>query len=195
MKEKDKITSDTNENTEHEGHDFDGIRELNNPAPNWILLVFIATFGFSLFYLITYFGYPGNGKDQVSEYNRKSAAFDQEKKQKQEASTGGAVIGEQEKLAAGAQLFTQKGCIACHGMKGEGNQIGPNLTDNYWLNGCAEDNLIHMIAEGKPEKGMTPFKNMLTQDEIKNIALFIRKKLVGSNPANPKAPQGVECKP
>ncbi len=196
MREEDKISSNsTGGNDEHEEHDFDGIRELNNPAPNWIVLVFIATFGFSLFYAITYFGYPGNGNDQTSEYNRKSAAFDKKKKQQEEASTGGVVMGEQEKLASGAQLFAQKGCIACHGLNGEGNQIGPNLTDNYWLNGCSEESLTHMIAEGKPEKGMTPFKTMLTGEEIKNVAIFITKKLVGSNPANPKAPQGVECKP
>jgi cytochrome c oxidase cbb3-type subunit 3 len=196
MKEEDKISSDSAaDNQEHEGHDFDGITELNNPAPNWILLVFIATFGFSLFYAITYFGYPDNGKDQVSEYNRKSEAFDKEKKQQQEASTGGAVMGEQEKLTAGAQLFTQKGCIACHGMKGEGNQIGPNLTDNYWLNGCSVENVNLIIAEGKPEKGMTPFKSIMTQEEIKDVSLFILKKLVGSNPDKGKAPQGVECKP
>jgi len=195
MKEEDKINSDNTEQKKHEGHDFDGITELNNPAPNWILLVFIATVGFSLFYLITYFGYPGNEKDQVSEYNRKSATFEKEKKQQQEASTGGVVMGEQEKISAGEQLFTQKGCIACHGLKGEGNQIGPNLTDNYWLNGCSEENLNHMIAEGKPEKGMTPFKTTMTQDEIKNVSLFILKKMVGSNPPNAKAPQGVACKP
>ena len=196
MKEENKIINKNNDSaSKHEGHDFDGITELNNPAPNWILLVFLATIGFSLFYLITYFGYPGNGKDQVSEYNQKSAAFDKEKKRQQEAATGGVVMTPQEMLASGAQLFTQKGCIACHGMNGEGNKIGPNLTDNYWLNGCSEASLISMISEGKPEKGMTPFKTMMTREEIKNVANFILKKLVGSNPANAKPPQGAECKP
>ena len=49
------------EKDEH-NDDFDGIKELNNPAPNWIILVFIATIGFSLFYGIRYFGYPGRNK-------------------------------------------------------------------------------------------------------------------------------------
>jgi len=174
--------------------DFDGIKELNNPAPNWILLVFLVTIGFSMFYAIRYFGYPNNGKDQVSEYKQSSAEFDKTHAQLPETDKGGPVVNQEEMIAAGGLLFTQKGCFACHGMKGEGNAIGPNLTDKYWLNGCSMENLTHMIAEGKPEKGMTPFKTMLTKDEIKSIATFILKKLVGSNPPNPKAPQGVECK-
>jgi hypothetical protein len=50
------------ENT-HGEDDFDGIKELNNPAPNWIILVFLITIGFSIFSAIRYFGYPDNGKD------------------------------------------------------------------------------------------------------------------------------------
>ncbi len=188
-----KATENTSDENQH-NDDFDGIKELNNPAPNWIVLVFLATIGFSLLYAIRYFGYPDNKKDQVSEYVQSSADFDKAHAQLPKSGAATAVVGQDEMIAAGAQLFTQKGCIACHGLKGEGNAIGPNLTDNFWLNGCSQDNLIHMITEGKPEKGMTPFKTMLTQDEIKSLATFILKKLVGSNPPNPKAPQGVECK-
>ncbi len=193
MAKKIKDTSGNMADEHQHGDDFDGIKELHNPAPIWIILVFLITIGFSLFYAIHYFGYPNNGKDQVSEYKQKSAAFDQEHKSQNAAAPTQA--GQEEMITAGALLFTQKGCIACHGMKGEGNQIGPNLTDNSWLNGCSMENVTHMITEGKPEKGMTPFKTMMTQEEIRNVATFILKKLVGSSPANPKAPQGVECKP
>lgn len=191
IKTKSENTPDANQHND----DFDGIKELNNPAPNWIVLVFLATIGFSMIYGIRYFGFPNNGKDQVSEYKQSSAEFDKEHAQQPGGEKSSvSAIPQEEMIAAGALLFTQKGCVACHGMKGEGNPIGPNLTDNYWLNGCTMENLTHMIAEGKPEKGMTPFKTMMTSEEIKNVATFILKKLVGSNPPNAKAPQGVECK-
>jgi len=192
-----KKIDNTAENAEGHDHndDFDGIKELNNPAPNWIVLIFLVTIAFSLIYAIRYFGYPNNGKDQVSEYKQSSAEFDKAHANQADTGKGGPVVGQEEMIASGALLFTQKGCIACHGTKGEGNAIGPNLTDNFWLNGCSMENVTHMITEGKPEKGMTPFKTMLTQEEIKNVATFILKKLAGSNPPNPKAPQGVECKP
>ena len=179
----------------HDGKDSDGIKELSNPAPNWIIFVFLLTYGFSLFYAIHYFGYPNNGNDQATEYKDKMAAVETEKKQVQADSNGGVVLSKEEILAEGAKLFMQKGCIACHGMKGEGNKIGPNLTDNYWLNGCSQESVIKMVTEGKPEKGMTPFKTMMTPEQIKTVSLYVMQGLVGSNPENAKAPQGVECKP
>ena len=187
--------NNTEDEKVHDGTDSDGIKELSNPAPNWIIFVFLLTYGFSLFYAIHYFGYPNNGNDQTTEYKNNMAAVETEKKQVQNASGGGTVMTKEEILTEGAKLFTQKGCIACHGMKGEGNNIGPNLTDNYWINGCSEESLITMVTEGKPEKGMTPFKTMMTPEQIKTVSLYVLQGLVGSNPENGKAPQGVECKP
>ncbi|MBT3751322.1 MAG: cytochrome c, partial [Bacteroidetes bacterium] len=96
-------------------------------------------------------------------------------------------------IKAGTKLYTEKGCTVCHGNQGEGNNIGPNLTDNNWINGCSMDNIIEIIPEGKPQKGMTPYKSIMTEDQIKHLATFIKQGLVGSNPNNPKAPQGEEC--
>ena len=195
MTEENKNIDIADDDKVHDGKDADGIKELNNPAPNWIIFVFLLTYGFSLFYAIHYFGYPNNGNDQTTEYKNKMAAVETEKKQLQAASNGGVVMTKEEIIAEGDKLFLQKGCIACHGLKGEGNQIGPNLTDNFWINGCTEESVIKMVTEGKPEKGMTPFKTMMTPEQIKTVSLYVLQGLVGSNPENAKAPQGVECKP
>jgi len=195
MTEENKNIENVDDEKIHDGSDSDGIKELNNPAPNWIIFVFLLTYGFSLFYAIHYFGYPNNGNDQTTEYKNKMAAVETEQKQLQAASSGGAVMTKDEILTEGAKLFLQKGCIACHGMKGEGNNIGPNLTDNFWINSCSEESVIKMVTEGKPEKGMTPFKTMMTPEQIKTVSLYVLQGLVGSNPENAKAPQGVECKP
>ena len=193
--ENNNISNPEGDDNIHDGTDSDGIRELTNSAPYWIIFVFILTYGFSLFYAIHYFGYPGNGNDQVSEYTNKVAAAETAGKGMKDPSTEGAIMSKAEISDEGARLFTQKGCIACHGMKGEGNNIGPNLTDNYWINGCSEQSLIAIITEGKPEKGMTPYKTMMTPKQIKIAALYIRQEMSGSNPENAKAPQGIECKP
>jgi len=141
------------------------------------------------------FWVPQQRKCSGTEYKNKMATVEMEKKQVQASAEGGVVMTREEILTEGALLYTQKGCIACHGMKGEGNNIGPNLTDSYWINGCSEENLITMVTEGKPEKGMTPYKTMMTPEQIKTISLYVMQGLVGSNPENAKAPQGVECKP
>lgn len=174
-------------------HDYDGIKELNNPSPYWVLFLFLATIGFSLFYAVHYFGYPDNGKDQISEYNQQLAAAGKQADQNQ-TGNGGIVLTDKELIAEGAKLFTAKGCIACHGAKGEGNAIGPNLTDKFWIHGCKTADLVKIISEGVPEKGMTPFKSMMTDAQIKSVSAYILGDLVGSNPPNGKAAQGVECK-
>lgn len=176
-------------------HDYDGIKELNNPSPYWVIFLFLATIGFALFYAVHYFGYPNNGKDQISEYNQQVAAAEKQRAAQNPAGQGGALaLNDKELMAQGAKLFNEKGCIACHGAKGEGNAIGPNLTDRFWIHGCQPAEIIKVITDGVPEKGMTPFKSMMTEAQIKSLAAYILGTLVGSNPPNAKAPQGVECK-
>jgi len=180
-------------NNEHD-HEYDGIKELNNKAPMWIILLFIATIGFSLFYVIQYFGYPKNGKDQASEYDSSVVQANRELAVLQNKSNKGAKMSDDKMAEKGSLIFSQKGCIACHGAKGEGNNIGPNLTDNSWINGCKQTDIEKIITEGNPAKGMLSFKSTLSNEEIAMVATYIRTKLVGSNPANAKAAQGVECK-
>lgn len=177
-------------------HNYDGITELNNPAPVWIMAIFFITIAFSVVYAVYYFGVPGRGVDQVSEYERKVAAFEESKASMNEnnpEANAVAALSLDEIKAQGSKLFLEKGCIACHGMKGEGNAVGPNLTDNMWLNGCSEEDIIHIITEGKPEKGMTPYKAMMSPEQISTLSQYIEKVMVGSNPENAKAGQGVEC--
>lgn len=173
-------------------HEYDGIKELNNPAPNWILIILMGSVFFSLIYLVHYFGYPDNKKDQVSEYELKSEQFDK-KIAANNPNAGGSEISLEEMAALGKTLYSEKGCIACHGTNGEGNAIGPNLTDNYWINGCSTEDIVKIITDGKPAKGMTPYKSMMTQDQIKNLTAYIENSLVGSNPANGKEAQGEVC--
>jgi|GEM_PF-1945704 Cytochrome c, mono- and diheme variants len=188
----DKIDNKENFDEHADTHEYDGIKELTNPAPYWVILLFFVTIGFSGIYAIKYFGYPNNGMDQASEYK----ASVEEQKMKLKSVSGGqaGAMNESDMIAAGQKLFNEKGCIACHGTKGEGNAIGPNLCDNFWINGCKTEEIAHTISEGRPEKGMTPFKATLSETQIGQIVTFIQKSLAGSNPPNAKAPQGVECK-
>ncbi|MCK5821823.1 MAG: c-type cytochrome [Bacteroidales bacterium] len=188
-----KQDSKANQTEDITSHEYDGIKELNNPPPYWITLIFLASIAFSMFYVIHFHGYPGNGKDQKSEYEQKVAAFEKKKAAMRKEAGGGIELSASEILAAGAKLYTDKGCMACHGLEGEGNIIGPNLTDNYWINGCSEEEVTTMIREGKPEKGMTPYKNVMTDEHMEHLTQYILQTMIGSEPANPKDPQGEEC--
>ena len=81
-------------------------------------------------------------------------------------------------------------CTPCHGMNGAG-MIGPNLTDEYWLHGSGDLNLVTTIKDGVPSKGMMSWKMTLTPDQIGEVVAYI-KSLKGSNPPNAKQPQGTK---
>jgi cytochrome c oxidase cbb3-type subunit III len=90
-------------------------------------------------------------------------------------------------IAEGKEIFETK-CVSCHGKFGEGN-IGPNLTDDYWLHGAGISNIVKTIKYGVPAKGMLSWQGELKKDQILHAASYIMT-LHGTNPPNPKAPQG-----
>jgi cytochrome c oxidase cbb3-type subunit III len=188
------ITDNKNNIEQHDDsneHVYDGIKELKNPAPYWVLLLFFATIAFSGMYAIKYFGYPNNKMDQANEY--KASVEEQKQKMKLAAGKGNA-MNDKDKIAAGEKLFKEKGCVVCHGAMGEGNKIGPNLADNFWINGCTPEDVVLTITEGRPEKGMTPFKAILSEAQIDQVATYILESLAGTNPTGGKEAQGKECK-
>lgn len=177
-----------------ESHDYDGIKELNNKAPAWIIFIFYATIGFSLLYLIHYFGYPGNGKDQASEYDSTIVQHQRELALKKETANEHVVtLTQAEIIEKGKLIYAEKGCVGCHGNAGQGAS-GPNLADNFWIHGCSQESVQKIITEGNPVKGMLAYKSMLTEDEISQVSTYVLQEMVGSNPEGGIEPKGEECK-
>jgi mono/diheme cytochrome c family protein len=90
-------------------------------------------------------------------------------------------------LASGKQIFITN-CVTCHGQGGAGG-IGPNLTDDYYLHGRGMTNTVKTITNGVAAKGMIAWRGILKEEQIKQAASYILS-LYGTNPPNPKAPQG-----
>ena len=79
-------------------------------------------------------------------------------------------------------------CASCHGEAGQGT-IGPNLTDDHWIH-CKEVTDIYLtIYQGVEAKGMIAWGKSLKPEEIQLLTAYVHS-LRGSNPANPRAPQG-----
>jgi cytochrome c oxidase cbb3-type subunit 3 len=91
-------------------------------------------------------------------------------------------------LAAGKQLFVST-CAPCHRPDG-GGLIGPNLTDDYWLHGGSITEIHHTITYGVLDKGMPNWGKMLRAEQVADVAAYVYT-LHGSNPPEPKPPQGV----
>jgi len=177
-------------------HEYDGIRELDNPLPGWWLLTFYGAIVFAVLYFMFYH-FGGNGKNpwDILAQDLEDVKMQQLTAAPKSSGPGKAVL--QAALANpdikkhGEQIYGAK-CASCHGGRGEGS-IGPNLTDNYWLHKGEVSEIYHTIAEGVLDKGMPPWKTMLKPDELVAITAYV-KSLQGTNPPNAKAPQGIEEK-
>lgn len=172
-------------------HDFDGIRELDNKIPPWWKALFYGAIVFGILYMINYH-IIGDGNVQFNEYQQQVQAA---QLQAELLSKSGALISEETvtvltdaiSLASGKDIFT-KNCVACHGAGGEGI-VGPNLTDDYWINGGGIKNIFHTISDGVTAKGMISWKSQLSPNQIQEVGSYIIS-LYGTNPPNPKAPEG-----
>ncbi len=176
------------------GHDYDGIRELNNRLPPWWLYGFYLTIIFAGIYLWR-FHVSHTGPSGEEEYTRSVARA--EIKIKEYLKTKGDLVNENtvilltsaEDIQAGKAIFTDPSkCPACHLADGGGNVVGPNLTDDYWLYGGSIKDIFKTIKYGT-SKGMKSWKDDLSAKQIAQLASYI-KSLKGSKPANPKEPQG-----
>jgi mono/diheme cytochrome c family protein len=72
---------------------------------------------------------------------------------------------------AGETVFKQY-CIACHGADGK---LGINNAKDLTASVMPLKDRIHQITEGKAGTAMTPFKSMLSEAEIKQVAAYTMK--------------------
>ncbi|MEC5147861.1 cbb3-type cytochrome c oxidase N-terminal domain-containing protein [Chitinophaga sp. 212800010-3] len=174
------------------GHDFDGIRELNNPTPPWWKWGFAFTICFGVVYFwrteITH-----SAPNQIEELAaaEKKAAVAKEEYLKKAANNidenNVKLLTDPADITAGQKMFVSN-CAPCHGPQGQG-VVGPNLTDDYWLHGGKVNDVFKTIKYGVADKGMKSWQDDFSPKQLAQLASFI-KSIHGSNPPNPKDPQG-----
>ena len=174
------------------GHDYDGIRELDNRLPPWWLWTFYITIFISIGYLYVYHG-SDIGLSQHEEYVAEMKRGEAQKaafaaRQKNSIDENNLQLTTNEKELDNARRIYIANCAACHGPEGQGG-VGQNLTDKYWVHGGSLKDIYMTIKNGVPEKGMIAWKSQLTPATILKMASYI-KTLQGTNPPNPKEPQG-----
>ncbi|MCB9267829.1 MAG: caspase family protein [Lewinellaceae bacterium] len=175
-------------------HEYDGIRELDNALPPWWVALFTITIAFGVAYY-SYYHITGLGGSSAEEYKMEMEQADKavqaflSTQSNQVDETNVEQFTDEQSLAAGKTIFEGKGgCFTCHGMQGEGG-IGPNMTDPYWIHGGDIKDIFRTIKYGVPEKGMISWKGHLKPSEMHQVASYILS-LQGTNPSNPKEPQG-----
>ncbi|WP_068858393.1 cytochrome-c oxidase, cbb3-type subunit III [Perlucidibaca aquatica] len=137
------------------GHEYDGIKEYNNPLPRWWLICFWGSIAFALGYLALY---PGLGKFQGllgwtshGELKADEAAYDKQFGPLY-ASFAAIPIPELAKneraMKVAGRIFANN-CAVCHGSNARGGNGFPNLTDHDWLYGGEPEKLVETLTLGR----------------------------------------------
>ncbi|MVO08103.1 c-type cytochrome [Flavobacterium sp. TP390] len=174
-------------------HNYDGIKELDNVLPPWWVYLFYACIVFAVVYLVRF--HIVGDYTQKEEYEM--AMLEAQKEHEEYLKNAPDPVNlenvilmtDAASIAEGKKIFTDNNCASCHKENLEGN-IGPNLTDAYWINGGGIKNIFKVISEGSPKNSvMAPWKEVIKPTDIQKLASYILS-LQGSNPENAKAPEG-----
>jgi cytochrome c oxidase cbb3-type subunit III len=174
-------------------HDYDGIREYDNPTPRWWTWIFWGSVVFSIVYFINPAGM--RGQDRITTYNASIAAANR-RWPKGPASADVAALSalrsDPNALALGKTTFGAN-CAACHRLDG-GGLIGPNLTDDYWIHGGSLAEMHKTVTEGVLDKGMPPWGKLLKPEQVNAVVVYVAS-LHGTMPKDPKPAQGILVTP
>ncbi|MEO0400119.1 MAG: cytochrome-c oxidase, cbb3-type subunit III [Pseudomonadota bacterium] len=179
------------------GHEWDGVKELNNPLPRWWLNIFYASIVWAVVYWVFMPAWPGitghtKGVRDHSERKNVAAAMetlDAERAASMDrllAATSVEVIEKDPELleftmAAGSSLFGDN-CATCHGAGGQGYPGYPSLIDDSWIWGGTLDaiqtTLRHGIRAENPETRINIMQafgrdGLLTNDQITDLMEYV----------------------
>ena len=173
-------------------HDYDGIKELDNNLPPWWVYLFYICIAFAVIYLVRFEIMGGDNqetelKNEMAQAQKEIAEY---KKTAPDTMDENSVtlLTDAADLSAGKEIFMAN-CVACH-RADAGGQIGPNLTDDQWILGGGIKNIFHTLMNGgRDGKGMISWKGTLKPKQMQEVASYVIS-LQGSNPKDPKAPEG-----
>jgi cytochrome c oxidase cbb3-type subunit 3 len=183
----------------HDGlldHEYDGIREYDNPLPRWWVWMFAGSFWFSVAYFFHYH-VSHNGQSVAAAYEADVA----EARETQAKASLAEPVSEESlgKLMADAALMNDAKalfglrCTPCHGDKAQG-LIGPNLTDSAWIHGGGHlVEIFDVIDQGVLAKGMPAWSKQLSPIEVRKLAAFVGTQRGRNVPG--KAPEGTVAAP
>lgn len=161
-------------------HGFDGITELNNSLPQWWLAMFHGGWIIALVYILAYaFTDFAHQEVEYEVYNSKEEARVQKWIKENDITIDEAInkYTDQQALEAGKVTY-ELVCATCHTADGGGG-IGPNLTDDYWVNHGETDlfkNIYDIIYNGSPKNAqMRPFgqEGELSGLAIQDVASYV----------------------
>jgi cytochrome c oxidase cbb3-type subunit 3 len=201
--EKDSVTG-----VETTGHEWDGIRELNNPLPSWWVWTFYVCIAFSVLWFILFpaipFG-PSATTGLTGNTARERVAREIAEAESARAGINQRIVeSDVQQIRADPDLFTYAvtggeilygdNCAPCHGVGGSGQLNYPVLADDAWIWGGTLDQIQQTILYGVRNQeyefdarfSMMPSfgsDQLLSAEEIDQVANYV-VTLSGREPAD-----------
>ena len=183
--------------TDTTGHEWDGIKELNNPLPRWWLWTFYITIVWGIGYTVAYPAWPlinGATAGVLKQSTRAEVAADIQRFEDanaeisaQLASADLSTLATNEELSrfatsAGGAVF-RNNCSQCHGSGAAGAVGYPNLLDDDWLWGGDFESIAYTIRHGiRNEEDwdarysqMTAFDDIFSNEEVDQVVQYVRQ--------------------
>ena len=172
-------------------HQYDGIREYDNPLPGWWRMIFWGSIVFAIVYFVV-FHVGGWAATPDQKYKQDELAWlavhEAESTSVASTSEGELSAGSHDEavLDRGRTIFLSK-CATCHTADGHG-LIGPNLTDGFQIHGTTREDLFSTIRDGAPGTAMMAWGTQIPRTDLVSVASFVSSLRNTNVPG--KEPQG-----
>lgn len=183
------------------GHEWDGIKELDNPLPRWWVGIFYACILGAIVFWVLYPSWPvWNGqewtfvrgvigttpRDDVERAMARQAAQRARWQEQIEKTPLAGIVKNPELLEfalAGGKAAFGDNCAPCHGTGAQGGPGFPNLNDDEWLWGGTLTEIHQTITHGirwesDPETHMSMMQGylkdqILSREEVSDVVQYV----------------------
>jgi cytochrome c oxidase cbb3-type subunit 3 len=170
-------TTPTPDNTT--GHEYDGIREYDNPLPAWWFYMFVITIVWGIAYLVVYPGmgnFPGViGWTQINQHEAQVSKAEEKfrgLRDKYLALPIEEIASDPVVRKMGQRMFGNN-CAQCHGADAKGRYGFPNLTDGDWIYGGTAQNIKTSITDGR-QAAMPGWGSIIGDGGVSSVTSYVR---------------------